>query len=119
MRVRLVQLFAHGVRRSQEECRADAGQIGNLRVFDNVHNADRRPLRQADLTEPYPYGRQTLSRSLLPPLFDAELIRVVAGRGLLLRGVQFDSASGATTGFVQEWWCEPISPNPGAAAGHE
>jgi len=39
---------------------------------------------------------------------EVEPTRRVTPRGLLLRGFQFNSESGTTVGFVQEWWCELI-----------
>jgi hypothetical protein len=104
VKVRLVQLFAQGIRRPQEECRADAGVIGDLRVRDHAEpNAAHRPFRQADLIEPY--GK--LMRQMLPPLSDVELLRVTP-KGLLLRGCQTDASSGTAIEYAQEWWCEPL-----------
>lgn len=112
MHVRVVELMVAGVRRSREECLADPGTVGTLSIGDiPIGTAERRPLHAAQLWERW---GTSAKRGLLPPLFDAQVLRITP-RGLLLRGFQVDTSNWPTTAqHAQEWWAVPIA-KPDAA----
>lgn len=81
----ITPLRVAGIRLKQDEL-ADAPRVNGELVMEDWpgNNTFRRPIRVARL---YPVGRYTFAPELLPPLFDAQVLRITETQ-LFISGIE-------------------------------
>lgn len=98
----VIQTHHAGERLPRQRMRLDSPAVGNLLLSDHEGNAQRRG-KYARLAHHGPSVRA----DLLLPIFDVQLIRIVA-EGFLLQGYEIDIQNGVAREVVQGWWCKPV-----------
>ena len=98
MRYTVLELRRRGVRLTADEMRQSTAVAGDLQLKDMPFNADKRPLRYAQVREMV----STQTRDLLVPLFEPQLIRM-SERWFVLKGWQIEAENGVKTEYAQEW----------------
>ena len=100
MEAAITPLRVAGIRLKQDEFAVAPKINGELVMKDwPGNNAFRRPIRVARL---YPAGRHTFAPQLLPPLFDAQVLRITESQ-LFISGIENLSDGQKIREIAQTW----------------